>query len=75
MKKLNELREGQSATIQHIEGDTRFLSRVTSIGLTLGCRVEILRNEKKLPLLLYSRDSVVALNRQESSLITVEESA
>lgn len=72
MNKLSEVKEGQKATITMIQGDARFLNRITSIGLTLGCNVEILRNEKRLPILLYSRDSMVALNRDESGGILVE---
>ncbi|MDL2288551.1 ferrous iron transport protein A [Oscillospiraceae bacterium OttesenSCG-928-F05] len=72
MKKLTELQPGQAATIAGVQGDTRFLTRIISIGLTVGSRVEMLRNEKKMPLLLYGRDSVVALNRDESSNILVE---
>lgn len=75
MNKLDELKEGQRATITGVVGDARFLSRVTSIGLTLGCPVEVLRNEKKLPMLLYSRDSMIALNREECGMILVEVSA
>lgn len=72
MNKLSEMKEGQRATIKAVDGDARFLSRITSIGLTLGGPVEVLRNERKLPLLLYSRDSMVALNREESGKILVE---
>ena len=72
MQRLHELKAGQSGNIADVKGDTRFLSRITSVGLTLGCRVEMLRNDKKYPLLLFSRDSVIALNRVESSNIMVE---
>lgn len=72
MQKLNELQPGQSAIIADVRGDTRFLTRVISIGLTVGSRIEVLRNEKKMPLLLYGRDSMVALNRDESGNILVE---
>lgn len=72
MQRLNELQPGQSATIAEVQGDTRFLTRVISIGLTVGTRIEVLRNEQKMPILLYGRDSVVALNRNESGNILVE---
>ena len=72
MQKLHEMKSGQSGNIALVKGDKRFLNRITSAGLTIGCRVEMLRNEKKYPLLLYSRDSVIALNRNESSNIMVE---
>ena len=44
--KLNEATPGFSGTITIIDGDTRFLSRITSIGLTQGCQIEIMQNEK-----------------------------
>ena len=71
MKKLSEAASGEQGVICDIQGDTRFLSRVTSIGLTLGSPVTILQNEKKRPLLLYSRDSMVALNREECGKIQI----
>lgn len=71
MKKLSEAKVGEYGIISEIQGDTRFLSRVTSIGLTLGCPVTVLQNEKKRPLLLYSRDSMVALNREECEKIQI----
>lgn len=73
MRKLNELQTGQRGTIAGMEGDTRFITRIISIGLTVGSPIEILSNENKMPILLYGRDSVIALNRDESSNILVEE--
>ncbi|MGI6521380.1 MAG: FeoA family protein [Fermentimonas sp.] len=75
MLQLNEVNAGQKAIITDIKGNPRFLSRVTSIGLTLGCEIEMLYNEKKLPLLFYGRDTVIALNQEESKDIMVEEMA
>lgn len=73
MLTLNEVNAGQKAKIADIKGDSRFLSRITSIGLTLGCEIKMLHNEKRFPLLLYSRDTVVALNRDESNDVLVED--
>ncbi|HHW94622.1 MAG TPA: ferrous iron transport protein A [Mogibacterium sp.] len=72
MQNLNEVKVGQKAVITDVKGDSRFLSRVTSIGLSLGCEIDMLYNEKKFPLLLYGRDTVIALNREESQNIFVE---
>ncbi|NMD39063.1 MAG: ferrous iron transport protein A [Christensenellaceae bacterium] len=72
MLKLNNVKAGQKAIVVKIQGDKRFLSRITSIGLTLGCKIEVLYNESKLPLLLYGRDTVVALNQKESKNVFVE---
>lgn len=69
---LTELKKGQQAMIVQIDGDRRYLSRITSIGLTVGCKVEMLQNVKKKPLLIYGRDTMIALNREESERIKVE---
>lgn len=75
MKKLVELEKEKSAVIASVNGDARFVSRITSIGITPGCKVTIVKNEKHRPLLVYSRDTMIALNRKECENITVEEIA
>ena len=72
MKKLNELKKEQTAVIASINGDTRFVSRITSIGITPGCKITIIKNEKHRPLLVYSRDTMIALNRNECENIMVQ---
>ncbi|MGN0666883.1 MAG: ferrous iron transport protein A [Huintestinicola sp.] len=73
MKKLTELKNGQKAKISAINGDRRYLSRITSIGLSIGCPVEMLQNDKSCPILVYGRDTMIALNKDESSRIMVED--
>ena len=73
MKKLSELRNDADGVITAVNGDSRFISRITSIGLTPGCTVTVIKNEKNRPLLVYSRDTMIALNRSECDLIEVEE--
>ncbi len=75
MKKLSELKKDSVGVIAAINGDSRFISRITSIGLTPGCRLTVIKNEKKRPLLVYSRDTMIALNRNECDWIEVEEAA
>ena len=70
---LSEVREKSDAVISAIDGNTRYLSRITSIGLTPGCRVRVVKNDKNRPILVYSRDTMIALNRKECEGITVEE--
>lgn len=71
--KLTELEKEDSGIITRINGNTRFVSRITSIGLTPGCKVTVVKNEKRRPLLVYSRDTMIALNRNECEDIEVEE--
>ena len=75
MKKLSELTKDESGVIASINGDARFISRITSIGLTPGCRISIIKNEKRRPILVYSRDTMIALNRTECDGIEVKEAA
>jgi len=72
MQKLSETKTGETVVISVVEGDTRFLSRITSIGLTIGSRVAVIQNVNKRPLLIYSRDTVISLNKDECSKIMVE---
>ncbi len=70
---LNEVKENKEAIVNGVNGDTRFISRITSIGLTPGCRVRVVKNDRNRPVLVYSRDTMIALNRNECRGITVEE--
>lgn len=70
--KLYEATPGYTGKITAINGESRFLSRVTSIGLTVGCKVEIMQNEKKQPVLLLVRDSIIAVNRNDCERIEVK---
>lgn len=72
MQKLTDLKDGQKALISGIDGDRHYLSRITSIGLNVGCVVEMLQNVKNRPVLVYGRDTMIALNRSESERISVE---
>lgn len=72
MKKLSELNGGSCGTIAAITGGSHFQSRITSIGLTIGSRIEVIQNQKKQPVLLYNRDTMVAINKNESEKIMVE---
>ncbi len=75
MKRLSELKKDAEGIIASINGDQRFISRITSIGLTPGCAVTVIKNEKNRPLLVYSRDTMIALNRKECDFIEVEGSS
>ncbi len=71
--KLGELKENTEAVVSGISGDQRFIGRITSIGLTPGCRVSVVKNDRNRPVLLYSRDTMIAVNRKECDGIEVTE--
>ena len=69
---INKMKEGQYCRIKNLAGDTRFISRITSVGLTLGAEVEVIQNRGKYPMLVYTRDSMIAINQKEAANISVE---
>ena len=42
MKKLAEMKQGQTGVVTAINGDARYMSRITSIGITPGCIISML---------------------------------
>ena len=71
--KLGEIKENSKAVVTALNGDSRFIGRITSIGLTPGCKLTVLKNDKNRPILVYSRDTMIALNRKECEGIEVTE--
>lgn len=69
---ITELKEGDQAYVSQINGSTKFLNKMIAIGLINGCRIKILKNEPKHPILIHSRDTMLALNRKDSANIKVE---
>ena len=72
MLTLTQAKEGRDYTVKDIKGDARFIIRITFIGLTTGAMLKVLRNVKRLPLLIYSRDTMLAINKREADNIHVE---
>lgn len=73
MKKLSEMKQGEAGIVSSVNGDARYVGRITSIGITPGCKVSIIKNDKRRPLIVFARDTMIALNDKESSNIEVEE--
>ena len=73
--RLSDVKVDQMVTVSALGTDTHFLSRVTSVGLTEGTRVQVVRNDKKMPLLIYVRETLLALNRKDCERIEVEVNA
>ncbi|MCR4793009.1 MAG: ferrous iron transport protein A [Lachnospiraceae bacterium] len=69
---LVEAKANGEVRVSKISGDARFQSRITSIGITPGCTLKVIRNDRNRPVLVYSRNTMIALNRKECSSIDVE---
>ncbi len=70
--KLTEMKPDQNGVIRSIGGDAHFLNRITAIGVTEGTEFQTVRNDKKMPLLVYLRETLIAINRADAERIEVE---
>ncbi|RVU97536.1 ferrous iron transport protein A [Coriobacteriales bacterium OH1046] len=75
MATLDRVSPGMRARIQRVDGSVRLLTRLASVGLVPGSIVRVERNDAKRPVLVYERDTMLAINREESRRIHVEEVA
>lgn len=71
--KLSEMRAETCGEVKGLKGDKRFLSRITSIGLNEGASFQVVKNDRKMPVLIYVRETLLALNRKDSESIEVTE--
>lgn len=68
---LSEAVPGNIYTILEIRDEARLVNRLSSMGLIDGSWVEICQNYKKQPVLIFVRDTLVAIGREESKKIMV----
>jgi ferrous iron transport protein A len=54
-----------------IKEESRLVNRLSSMGLLCGSMIEICQNHKKQPVLLFARDTLIAIGREESKKIMV----
>lgn len=69
---LSEITKGQQVTLTHIQVGQELTSRLTSLGLTPGVRVQVLQNHGHGPLIINVRGTKVALGRGEAEKLQVE---
>lgn len=73
METLKDVHAGTSVQVLGMEGGLRLLTRLSSVGIIPGSVVKVERNDKNRPVLVYGRDTLLALNREEAGRIQVEE--
>lgn len=69
--KLSETQEEKEYLIKGFEGDAHFEGRISAMGLRSGTQLTVLKNRRKLPVLIYARDTMIAIGRGESEKIVV----
>ena len=70
--KLSETKKDTHGKVKRIEGDAHFVNRITSIGITEGVFFQTVRNNRRMPVLVYLRETLIALNRSDAERIEVE---
>ena len=69
--KITQISPDTFGKIKTISGDEHFINRITSIGVTPGTAFQTVRNDKKMPVLIYLRETLIALNRSDAERIEV----
>lgn len=60
---------GARYRIQSIRDEARLTNRLSSMGLLQGSSLEVCQNNPKQPVLVFARDTLVAIGREESKKI------
>lgn len=66
---LSDAAPGKRYTIREIKDEARLVKRLSSMGLVRGSVLEVCQNLKKQPVLVFARDTLVAIGREESKKI------
>ena len=72
MLTLNEVTAGKEGSIIAVSGTAEFERRITAVGVTPGSRFSVVQNEKKYPMLIQVRNTLLAVDRGECEGIKVE---
>lgn len=75
MSMLSLLEKDQTAVVSGLTGGLRFISRVSAMGFTPGTPVTMVQNMGRGPVLVYLRDTQVALGRGEAAKVQIERRA
>ncbi len=70
--KLCETNENTNYILLDTGDDAHFRRRASSMGLVADTQIHVVRNQKKMPVLIFARDTLIALNRKDSERIEVK---
>lgn len=66
---LSSAMPGKQYIVEEIKDETRLVNRLSSMGLMCGSSIEVCQNNRKQPVLSFTRDTLVAIGREESKKI------
>lgn len=70
---LSDTKPGKKYSVVEMKDEARLIHRLSSMGLMCGSQIEVCQNRSKQPVLLFTRDTLVAIGRKESKKIIVGE--
>jgi len=68
---LDALAPGEAGFIRRLAGGRGFVSRLATLGFTVGAEVQMVQNYKRGPLIVLVRDCRIALGRGEAAKVLV----
>ena len=68
---LSDAKPGRTYSVIRIKEESRLVNRLSSMGILCGSQIEVCQNKKKQPVLLFTRDTLVAVGREESKKIMI----
>ena len=70
---LDQLAPGSVCIVRELHGGRGFTARLAGIGISSGCRITVLQNPSRGPLLVLVRGTRIALGRGEAAKVQVSE--
>lgn len=72
MTSLSEVKTGKCGRVLSVDGGAGFQRRITAVGVTPGSSFSVIQNERKYPVLLLVRSTLLAVDRDDCAGIMVE---
>ncbi len=70
--KLSQTNADGMYAVTGISGDAHLMKRITSIGITEDSIVQTVKNDPKMPVLIYAKETLIALNRTDAENVEVK---
>lgn len=71
LQPLNSLTKGERGIVHHLNGGRMIRDRLLVMGFTTGAEVKIIQNPGFGPVIIYVRDSRIAMGRGEANKVIV----
>lgn len=70
---LTQLKTNSVAVIETLNGESHFLSRIVGMGFTPTAKIKMIQNKKGSALIVFIKDTMVAIESKEAENIIVRE--